>query len=73
LAGINYIKQQVTRCQFSLNERVTRRGSVITWNYDAADRPVCKERRVVLRNTENTTRYFTKTGSYFHQKDHSTL
>ena len=63
LAGINYIKQQLTRCQLCLNESVTRyrtRSLMIQ-----ADRPMCTESRAVLWSPENTTRVIlAKTGSY---------
>jgi len=39
-----------------------------------ANRPMCKENRVVLRSPENTTRVIlAKTDKYFPQKDYSTL
>jgi len=65
LAGINYIEQQMTRCQLYLNRSVIRlRVPRLSSHTVQADIPMCKESRVVLRNLENTT----KIGSYSSQK-----
>jgi len=59
LAGVNYIEQQVTWCQFYLNENATCWRAPRLWSLVIqADRPVCKEScvlQLVLRSPENTT------------------
>jgi len=66
LEDTNYTEQQVTRCQFYLNEGVTRqRAPRLSSLIIQADRPICNESRLVFRNPENTTRVIlTETGSY---------
>jgi len=70
LAGINYIEQQVTRCQFYLDESVIRyRAPRLASLMIQAERPICKESRVVQHSPEHTTRVIlAKTGSYFPNK-----
>jgi len=66
LAGINYTEQEVTRCQFYLNESVTHyRVPCQSSLMIQADRPIFNESRVVLRSPENRTHVIlTKTGRY---------
>jgi len=61
LAGINYTKQQVTRCQFYLNESVTRSmaprlSSLMT----QADRPICNVLYVLRSPRNKLTSYNTR-------------
>jgi len=64
-AGINYIEQQVTQYQLYLNESFTRYVATSYHNLWYRLKPICKERRVVLRSLENTTRVIlAKTVSY---------
>jgi len=69
LAGINYVEQQVTRCQFYLNESVTRqRAPRLSSLMIQAYRPMCKQSHVVLRSPEIQRAILAKTGSYFPKK-----